>query len=86
MGEVPVQDPGPGKTKLTSGIVAAITSKPRKGKKERMVPSSTGRHHRSVLGVVKRAKGAQTDKKGFISESPPASGWKDSSMLHLTSI
>jgi hypothetical protein len=33
MGVVPAQDPGPGKAKPTSGIVAATTSKPRKGKK-----------------------------------------------------
>ncbi len=59
MGVVPAQDPGPGKTNRNIGKLHI--AKPSKGKEISMVPPGKGRHHRSVLGIVKRANGARTD-------------------------
>jgi hypothetical protein len=59
MAVVPAQDPGPGKTNRNIGKLHI--AKPSKGKEKSMVPPGKGRHHRSVLGIVKCANGAQTD-------------------------
>ena len=63
MGVVPAQDPGPGKTKPKNGKLDTHKIKPKKGKTNSktnsLVPPGSktkGRHHRSVLGEVKRAK------------------------------
>jgi hypothetical protein len=63
MGVVPVKDPEPektdrnvgkpGKTDRNIGKSNTAKSKPKKGKATSLVPPGKGRHHRSVLGVVK---------------------------------
>jgi hypothetical protein len=59
MGVVPAEDPGPGKKKPANGKSVTDTNKPRKGKSTSLVPPGQGRHHRSVLGNVERAKYAR---------------------------
>ena len=61
MGVISAQDPGPGKAKPENGKLDTHKVKPRKGKTmtNSLVPpgsNSKGRHHRSVLGEVKRMK------------------------------
>ena len=73
MGVVPVKDPEPektdrnvgksGKTDRNVGKSNTTKSKPRKGKATSLVPPGKGRHHRSVLGAVKRAKDARNSEK-----------------------
>jgi len=63
MGVVPAQDPGPGKTDRNIGKSDTAKSKPRKGKAMSLVPPGKGRHRRSVLGGVTRARDAPTDEK-----------------------
>jgi hypothetical protein len=63
MGVIPVRDPGSGKAKPGNGELDTHKVKPRKGKtvKEKFGAPGTGRHHRSVLGVVsKRMKDGPT--------------------------
>jgi hypothetical protein len=50
-------DPGPGKTDHNVGKSETAKNEPTKGQ------AGKERHHRSVLGVVKRAKDAQTRTK-----------------------
>ena len=63
MGVVPAQDRGPGKTDRNIGKSDTAKSKPRKGKAMSLVPPGKGRHRRSVLGGVTRARDAPTDEK-----------------------
>ena len=63
MGVVPAQDPGPGKTDRNIGNLDKAKSKPSTEKATSLVPPDKGRHHRSVLGIVNRAKDTRTDGK-----------------------